>query len=174
MKEEKKKKRAETLAQIQMEREIEEQESKRLAEEMKRKMEEAKKDQKPTLVIKQEPLRLIVQQAPVEVQKQEVTTPENAEPIKDKYLMASLVSGSELASEIPMAARSPMQPHKQEVWAHMQFTESEVATPATVIKPRVDQPNVDETVTMSPSRRSLGYNTQEQINEMTKKAEEKR
>lgn len=166
MKEEKKKKRAETLAQIQMEREIEEQESKRLAEEMKRKMEEAKKDQKPTPII--------VQQAPVEVQKQEVMTPENAEPIKDKYLMASLVSGSELASEIPMAARSPMQPQKQEVWAHMQFTESEVATPATVIKPRVDRPNVDETVTMSPSRRSLGYNTQEQINEMTKKAEEKR
>ena len=92
MKEEKKKKRAETLAQIQMEREIEEQESKRLAEEMKRKMEEAKKDQKPTPII--------VQQAPVEVQKQEVMTPENAEPIKDKYLMASLVSGSELASEV--------------------------------------------------------------------------
>lgn len=57
----------------------------------------------------------------------------------------------------------------------MLFTESEMPTPITVNKPGVvNQQNIDETVTMSPSRKSLGYNTQDQINEMTKKAEEKR
>ena len=73
---------------------MEEQESKRLVEEMKRKMTEASP--------------IFVQQAPVYVHKLEVMTFENADLIKDKYLMASLVSGSELASQIPMATRYPM------------------------------------------------------------------
>ena len=79
------------------------------------------------------------------------------------------------ASEIPVAAKAVVQPQKQDVIVPMLFTESEMQTPIVVDKPVVSQQNIEENDKMSPSRKSLGgYNTQEQINAMTKKAEEKR